>query len=115
MADKKFKKRKPIKKLDPKDRRKKKPPKRKKDVFGNVISEGTDSIIFNCIDDSEEDLCTRAENEAPDTKLCRVSTIIFLLNILIIALFFSGNDSKTVAWNSAPGSRNLLKLERVPG
>ena len=40
MADKKFKKRKPIRKLDPKDRRKKKPPKRKKDVFGNVISEG---------------------------------------------------------------------------
>tara|TARA_Y100000592_G_scaffold1603_1_gene2653 strand:- start:468 stop:698 length:231 start_codon:yes stop_codon:yes gene_type:complete len=43
MAEKKFKRRRTDKKVltgPPKDRRKAKPPKPKKDIFGNVISEG---------------------------------------------------------------------------
>jgi len=54
MAEKKFKRRRTDKKVltgPPKDRRKAKPPKPKKDVFGNVIDEGILDKISDIINE----------------------------------------------------------------
>ena len=40
--------------------------------------------------------------------------MLFLLAIPIIALFFSGKDFKTVAWNKTSVLINLVKLGWVP-
>ena len=56
--------------------------------------------------------CPDAFNRDSD---CRVSATTLLSDISIIALFFFGKDSITVALTTSPGLRNWLTLGNSPG